>query len=312
MIVASEPSTPAKPERGSRGPSGPARVPHSRTCVGCGKPEEPGLRARAGARTRGGEPPVSGRPLVRLVLEKAPGADHTDLAVDAGDGRFGRGAHVHAELPCLRAAASRGLLRAARGEVWLAGEKVTSESLALAVKDAFERRVVGLLTAARRAKKLEVGSEACLSCLRQGRASLVVLAGDAAAAAELSEVRRAREQGLVIVWGNKASLAHDALGQTRDAGVAIVAVSDSRIAAALRQSRMVVDTMGALDAPSAGETRARRAASLPAPDATGSVPGASVVASGDAQACGASSRLEVSAGVGPAHSEGPRTGRKNA
>jgi predicted RNA-binding protein YlxR (DUF448 family) len=218
----------------ARGPKPAGRV---RTCVGCGE------------RVEAPEPD-----LVRLIL--GPGGE---IAVDPGDGGFGRGAHVHARPACLARAAAVGLPRAAKSNVHLGAESVqgeasaageadpaatvpvTAKSLGAAIADVYARRVEGLISTAVRTRAAQIGSDAVAEACRRGTGGLplVIVACDAAAAAELTEVRRAVSEGRAIAWGTKASLAATTRAG-RDAGVAVVAIESARIASALRAMVMVV------------------------------------------------------------------------
>lgn len=212
MIEANETTNKSgPPEQGERG----VHAPHERTCVGCGERSAPGE-------------------MVRLVI-----APSGEIAVDAAGGGFGRGAHVHARGSCLAQAASRGLLRATKGRgktvsvaVKEAGEVVTSEArpmdagaLASAIEAAMTRRIEGLLGTAVRTGKGRVGSNATTSAWRAGDASLIVVATDADAAADLSAVRDAVSSGAAVAWGTKASL-----------GMGVMAITDTRIASAVRDA----------------------------------------------------------------------------
>ncbi len=230
----------------------------TRTCVGCGQP-------------------VSQGALVRLVL--GPGGA---IAVDSGGGTFGRGAYVHGVPACV-ARAVRGLPRAAKSSVSLDGAPVTESSLREAIATAYDRRFASLLATARRAKKVECGSDAVTAVCRAGRASLVVVATDAAQAADLTEVRRARQEGRVLPWGTKLALAAAISGQTDAAAdvetsatdaarrLGVVAVTDTRIAHALKDAWLVA-TLTAAD----GERSSRSAVPTVADDsAPASNPGGS-------------------------------------
>jgi predicted RNA-binding protein YlxR (DUF448 family) len=185
--------------------------------------------------------------LVRLVV-----SPEGEITVDAGDGRYGRGAHVHPTPSCLEKGA-RGLMKSARRAVSVEGEGPSARVLAKLVEQAFQRRVEGLLVAARRARKIAVGSDATVTSLRSGRGKLVVLAGDAAAAAKIGEVRFEINEGRAVAFGDKLSLGalvRPAItGKTDDGSpadpprVAVLAVEDVRLAAALREAVHVLDTV---------------------------------------------------------------------
>jgi len=193
---------------------------------------------------------------VRIVI-----GPNGQIAVDAGKHSAGdastgagRGAYVHASHACVRGAAQRGLARAARAEPLLDGERVTGASLAAAICDAYARRACGLLGAAKRSRSLEVGADAVTICGRSGEASLIVVAADAAQAASLTEVRRAIAEGRAAVWESKSSLGEIVRGQPTESGVGVVAVTDTRIAAALRETLTIVASLAIVASPSIGSS----------------------------------------------------------
>ncbi len=178
-----------------------------RTCCGC--------RSTAPARE-----------LLRVVL----GPDG-QVAPDLAGGAFGRGAWLHATPACIRAAAPRGLSRSFKTEV-----RTNAPALAQMLSAAAERRVVGLLSAARRAGKVAVGSIAVKEALERGAAQLVVVATDARAAAQTDWVQGVVAQGRAVAWGTKQTLG--AVVGREQAGV--VAVLDDRIAGALASTLGIV------------------------------------------------------------------------
>jgi predicted RNA-binding protein YlxR (DUF448 family) len=136
---------------------------HERTCVGCGKTAAP-------------------EDLVRLVLGPSG-----EIVVDAAGG-----AHVHAS--CLEKACKGGLSRAFKKEV-----KCTTKELAANVRDAFERRAVGIIVGARRAGHLSIGGNEV-----EAKAPFIVLAADAGSIA--GKFDRAIAEGRGVVFGTKAEL----------------------------------------------------------------------------------------------------------
>lgn len=229
-------------------------APHgrARTCVGCG--ERVDLASG------------SALDLVRLVF--GPGGE---VAVDARGGAFGRGAHVHARRACLERAAPRGLSRAAKGKVGMVVTEggavaLSVEALAGAIREAIDRRIEGLLAAATRSRQVAIGADAVTGAGQRGEAALVVVACDAAAAADLGEVRRAVGEGRAVSWGTKVELAAVVSpGAARAEGVGVVAVLSDRIACALRDAAHVA---------SAASEIARGGGALAAkPRAAGRAPG---------------------------------------
>jgi hypothetical protein len=91
-----------------------------------------------------------------------------------------------------------------------------------------------------RGKHLAVGADAVTGACQRGEAKLLVVARDAAAAAELGEVRRAVADGRAVAWGTKASLAAACRGG-RTEGVGVVAILSPTIASALKEAVQVLD-----------------------------------------------------------------------
>lgn len=171
-----------------------------RTCVGCQNEAAPDE-------------------LVRFVL----GPDGAPVPVLTGAAE-GRGAWVHPTLPCLKVAAERGFSKSFRTAVRASGPE-----LALLVRAAASRRVVGLLSAAGGSKRLAIGGAEVDEALRAGKARLVVVATDARAAAGSREVEQAISTGRARAWGTKTELGR----ATHRTETAIVAVLDSGLGRAL-------------------------------------------------------------------------------
>lgn len=242
----------------------PSTMSRVRTCVGCGERVE---LQRAD---------VANLTLVRLVL--GPGGE---VAVDAGSGGFGRGVHVHPRPSCVERAAQRGIARAAKAKVALVWQDehdvalgatgsesgaglsevkpglvpLEPTSLAVAIVRALDRRAHGLLLAAARAHRVALGADAVTGSVERSEARLVVVATDAAAAADLSAVRRAVADGRGVAWGTKQVLAAScspAMSSKRVEGLGVVAISDDRIATAFRAA---VHAASALSSLSSGTTK---------------------------------------------------------
>jgi len=231
-----------------------ATMSRVRTCVGCGERVEL-QRSDAAAMT-----------LVRLVL----GPDG-EVAVDAGSGGFGRGVHVHPRPDCVEKAAARGIARSAKAKVTLVWhDEPTDEpgadaslsgasgrlvplngaSLATAIVRALDRRAHGLLLAAARAHRVALGADAVTSAVERGDAQLVVVATDAAAAADLSAVRRAVSAGRGVAWGTKQVLGAScsaAASSKRIEGLGVVAINDDRIAGAFRAAVQAAAALSTLN-----------------------------------------------------------------
>jgi ribosomal protein L7Ae-like RNA K-turn-binding protein len=118
---------------------------------------------------------------------------------------------------------------------------------------AAERRVQGLVLAARRSRKLEAGSSAVEEAVRERRAALVLVATDARAAAELQFLAPLIANGQALAFGTKATFA----SWLARPDTALVAITDARIARPVRQA--ILWTM--LEGPRAPTTGARRTAS---------------------------------------------------
>ncbi len=209
----------------------------TRTCVGCG--ERVAVLGPGGA------------DFVRLIL--GPGGE---IAVDSKGGGFGRGAHVHARRACVERAARAGLLRATKGAAHLVleggesdkGAPLSAESLARAIQRSMDRRIEGLLGAAGRSRQVARGADAVTSACHRGEGHLVVVACDAAAAADVGEVRHAVAEGRAVAWGTKERLGavvapsavRGRLGSPHtkytSEGVGVVAITSRKLAEGLRQA----------------------------------------------------------------------------
>lgn len=153
----------------------------TRTCAGCGQR-------------------CSAAELVRLVLDPTVG-DVPSVVVDVAGSAFGHGAHVHPSPDCVAKAVKGGLSRAFKTKVVAKAEDIADQIVAGA-----DRRIEGLLMGARRARHLVIGADATVEALREGEVALVIVATDAAAAAQLGGVRDAVAAGKAIAWNVKARL----------------------------------------------------------------------------------------------------------
>ncbi len=230
-------------DAGEREPFERGRV---RTCVGCG--ERVGVDDVRGA-----------RPLVRLIL--GPGGV---VAVDPGDGGFGRGAHVHPQRDCVAAAVARGLARAAKGRVHAilgnagpgaegagdqaapGAEPLTAVSLARAIREATERRLRRFIRAAVRSQSVAIGADAVVGSCERGEAALLLVACDAPAGADRPEVRRAIAEGRAVAWGTQQVLG-SLVGGPRERGVAVMAIFSASLAAAVAHAAHVVDACARIE-----------------------------------------------------------------
>jgi predicted RNA-binding protein YlxR (DUF448 family) len=182
-----------RPNREKRAPT--------RTCVGCGSPDDAGE-------------------MVRLVV-----ADGM-VAFNLAGGAFGRGAHVHARPACL-VRAPRGLSRAFRREVG-----IDAKDLGRCLVAACDRRTGGLLLAARRQRSVAIGTDASLDALRGG-SPLAIVAVDAGAVVSSQEVARAVAEGRAVAWSTKNELGA-LLGAE---SIAICAIRHEAIATELKKVR---------------------------------------------------------------------------
>ncbi|HTM45302.1 MAG TPA: DUF448 domain-containing protein [Polyangiaceae bacterium] len=179
-----------------------------RTCVGCRSQEDAEQMVR----------------VLRSPGQSAPDASAADqLAVDLGNKSFGRGAWVHPRISCIEQACKGGFQRAFKASLSIDAAQVVTP-----LRQAAERRIAALLHGARGSHKLTLGSDATLAAIAEGKAALVLLAADSAAA-ERGLFSNLFTQGRLRVWGSKAQLGSVFL---RDA-VAIVGVCDMGFARAL-------------------------------------------------------------------------------
>lgn len=191
----------------------------ARTCVGCGEKDHPSV-------------------FVRLIL-----SPDGDVAVDAGDGSFGRGAHVHPRPDCLAKACKGGIARAMKTNV-----RVTPAELGTQMADALDRRMEGLVLAARRTNALEIGADAACAALGKD-APLVVVARDAGSVIEKMTVADAIAEGRAVAWGTKERIG-GLLGRSE---VAIAAVTNKSIAAEMMKVCAGKDAVSGISSGSSGE-----------------------------------------------------------
>jgi predicted RNA-binding protein YlxR (DUF448 family) len=173
-----------------------------RTCIGCGEVVHP-------------------KHLVRLVI-----APSGEVAVDLAGGGFGRGAHVHASPKCV-ATAPRNISKSFHQSVG-----VTPQELAQAIVTAADRRISGLLASAARSRNLEIGAEQAGLAFENGKAHLLVVARDAAAAASVGRIMHAVANGGAVAWGTKILLG-SLVGKLE---VAVLGITSQPLAAALRSA----------------------------------------------------------------------------
>lgn len=185
--------------------------PSRRMCAGCG------------SRTERDD-------LVRLVV----GPSAPFVAVDLGRRLGGRGVSVHPKKACIRSAALRGgVARALRGVA-----QVEPETVERMVVQQFERRALGLLSSAQRARSLAVGADAVRSALKANRGDLLIRAKDSRGRGD-ELARAATALGCATAtWGTKASVG-DAFGRSE---LGVILVTDRGIA------RAVLDCLSHIEA----------------------------------------------------------------
>jgi predicted RNA-binding protein YlxR (DUF448 family) len=176
----------------------------TRTCLGCG------LRDDKGA-------------MLRLTVVGGEVVFHPSF-------QRGRGAHLHPRPNCI-AGATRGLGRAFKGEI-----RIDPSELGRRLVSACDKRMVGLLLAARRRGALAIGESASSAALRSG-APLAIVAVDAGSATWTMELERAVASGRAIAWKTKSELSTLLSG----GAVAICVVCHGGIASELRWLRAAVD-----------------------------------------------------------------------
>ncbi len=191
-----------------------------RTCVGCGEKDHPTA-------------------FVRLVMSPAHEGT-SEVAVDAGNGSFGRGAHVHPRPDCLAKACKGGIARTMKTNV-----RVTPAELASQMVDALDRRMEGLVLAARRTNALEIGADAACNALVK-EAPLVIVARDAGSVIEKLQVADAIAEGRAVGWGTKERIGA-LLGRSE---VAIAAVTSKSIAAEMMKVCAGKDAVSGVAEPS--------------------------------------------------------------
>lgn len=188
----------------------PTRKGSVRTCAGCGKRASADelvrvvldeTAAEAAAVVEAAQPGTDATQAPNVPQNAPQNGTNAMVAIDLADSAFGRGAHVHPAVDCVAKACRAGFSRAFKTKV-----VVTPESVAEQIVVAASRRIAGLLAGARRGKLVVAGADLVCDALREGRAELVVVAVDAAAAAKLPAVDQAIASGKAIAWAKKESL----------------------------------------------------------------------------------------------------------
>ena len=174
-----------------------------RTCIGCRATSAP-------------------EDLVRLAA-----APDGELVFDLAGRTLGRGAWVHPLPACLAQAARGGVDRAFRRPFGL-----NPSVLAARLRKAADRRTMGLLSAARRARKIQADSGAVAEAIERGGVELVLVARDAPAAASHDFLEPLIAGGRAQAYGTKAEFG-TCLGRQE---TALLAVTDARLAREIRKS----------------------------------------------------------------------------
>jgi predicted RNA-binding protein YlxR (DUF448 family) len=186
-----------------------------RTCAGCREVGDPGT-------------------LVRAVL----GPEGQAVPDLSGSG-FGRGAWVHPSAACLAKALPRGFSKSMKGTV-----QTSAADFAVALRAQAERRAYALIGSAFRARKAAAGSTAVRDAFTAGRVMLVLVAGDARAAAETPWVEALVKGGKARAFGSKELLGR-VIGRPE---TGVIAILDEGISTALLHT-LVVAELGSVSAP---------------------------------------------------------------
>lgn len=145
---------------------------------------------------------------------------------------FGRGAWLHPVPGCMKKA------RAGFARTFKAPVETELPELSELLYSAAERRVLALLSAARRSKNLVVGRTAVDKSLAAAPAPLVMVATDAQSAARSTAVERAVAAGRAVAWGSKQLLG----GLAGRSEVGVLLVTDDGLANALKATIAMAQT----------------------------------------------------------------------
>jgi predicted RNA-binding protein YlxR (DUF448 family) len=187
-----------------------------RTCAGCREVGDPGE-------------------LVRAVLGPSG-----EVVPDLSGSGFGRGAWVHPRAACLVKALPRGFSKSMKSAV-----STTVAEFAMALRAQAERRAYALIGAAFRARKAAAGSTAVRDAFTAGLVKLVLIAGDARAAAETPWVEALVKDGKARGFGSKELLGR-VIGRPE---TGVIAILDDGISTALLHTLGVAE-LGPVSAPS--------------------------------------------------------------
>lgn len=150
-----------------------------------------------------------------------------EVIPDLAGRAFGRGAWVHPRPDCLSRAVPKGLERALRAKV-VTDVRAVSEL----VRTFAAKRVLGLLSAARRSRKAAAGTTAVKAAIDRGEVRLVLVATDARAAANTPWIEERVRTGTALPFSTKAELG-SLLGSEE---VGVVAILDDGLARAIERA----------------------------------------------------------------------------
>jgi ribosomal protein L7Ae-like RNA K-turn-binding protein len=132
---------------------------------------------------------------------------------------------------------------------------ITPEEIERAIAVAADRRMAGLLVAARKARSLTPGADATREGLSQGSVDCVLVARDAGSIATRHWLTDAVAAGKAIAWGDKATLG----GLLARGETAVVGISGVQFSAAMRQAASLASLASTVqrsaDAPALLEVR---------------------------------------------------------
>jgi ribosomal protein L7Ae-like RNA K-turn-binding protein len=174
--------------------------------------------------------------LLRFVVAGLPRAgqgegetEPVQIAPDVRRRAPGRGVSVHPRLRCVEAAVRTGALRRGLG----VGDAPSASALELSrmAAEQYRRRAVGLLSSAKRARRLTLGTEATRTAIEELKLRVLLVASDAEGHREELVAAAERLGGSCLVWSNKQELGR-LFGR---ALLSIVGVLDAGIASELRQ-----------------------------------------------------------------------------
>lgn len=165
--------------------------------------------------------------LLRFVVAGAPqDSEPVQIAPDVRRRAPGRGVSVHPRFRCVEAAVRTGALRRGLG----VSDASTARELSSMAVAQYQRRAAGLLSAAQRARRLALGTEAVRSALAARTVQLLLVASDAEGSREELVGAAQRLGRHCLVWNNRQELGR----QFGRALLSIVGVLDAGIATELR------------------------------------------------------------------------------